>query len=319
MSKSTFHIRDRDSGLYYVGQYPYRASFYYESRTAVNGQYRPWNWKAGQYIETVVGDTVFQYAKRGYGKPFKDLGKLKSRISYLLGIQMPPKWLRDKEDAQHTEFTRLVAERNLRWNDPEYEKLRNELNAETDLWHQMHPGYESIPEWMNNPDPCSVIPETWEAVEVRDKQTKDLCVLDINLHQYGNDLQRLRVLTDTFGSAVKDVYKKLEKKAQIAEFKNVVTIITNEDLRDLDPYWDKDKFKPDTTRIDEVIEQMGLKRKDYVRSSKEFSTAIAFKSEANAVMFRLAYTGNYKVSLIDLEKLVEVAEGAPTDDKIASL
>lgn len=236
------------------------------------------------------------YADRGLGKTFKDAGKVKLHLLYLVGIMEPgPELEQIRENLRR-------ASNGLNWNqrdsDPAYQRALREV----ELWEIMHPGYGNVPEWMSNPRPISAIPDDWEIVEAVDK--KILTVLDFNPAEYAAEALKLKVLTDRHGSAVKDVYKKLDKGGKRAEFRYVVAVQINPDTVDWNA-WSSD-ISVDPIPVDETIAAMGLKRNAMVRTTKKDSIAVAFGDQETAVWFQLTYMGKDRVVAIDVEKLEEI-------------
>lgn len=260
---STFHIRDKTTGLYY-----------------------------NKFIsDELMSEMIF--SKKGYGKSFKDIGKLKVHLLGIIGIFVPPKEIRDKENN----FWRSMN------NSLEIESIRSEI----DEWHTLHPGYRNIPDYMYNRYPLDEIPTTLEIVEIKDKATKDMVVLDFDLCKYTNESKRLRLLTDNHGSAVRDIYKKLEKTNKIKDFRYVCAVRINLNSAEKSS-WHDYGLEVDSHTIDEAITQMGLKRNEMIRSSKGTSVAIAFKDHETAVWFSLTYGGIDTVGLLDIEKLEEIVK-----------
>lgn len=271
---TTYHLREKTTGLYYHSS-NYKKSYY-----------RPQN-----VISLKSGnDDILHVAEKGWGKSFKDIGKIKVHINYSLGIMMPPDDIIEKTDRMY-----CLSKG----------KERDDLEKEIDAWHAIHPGYQNIPEFLQNYNPLKFFPRELECVEVVDKKKKIINIIDFDPYQYGEDAKKLRVLTDKYGSAVKQVYKKAEQKG-LSEFSNVITIFPK--FLDNNNYWDfYDSMKPDTPQIDSILKEIGVKRSDIIRTTADFSTAIAFKDINCAMHFRLAYRENnkYTIGFLDIENLIE--------------
>jgi len=276
---NTIHIRHRGTGEFYQGlDHGYGPG--YSSRTAKSNP---------------------EYATKGWGKAFKDIGKVKTHLLYLVGIMRPPQEYWDLEEKRHDIISR--GGRGA-FSSPEYQRINDEIEA----WHEIHPGYRNIPEWLDNPHPLDSIPQDWEVVEVTDKRNKIWTVLDLNPAAYADEALRLRRLTDAHGSAVRDVYKKLEKAGKMDQLPWVVAVTL--DLATIDQkshnWWEGAKVDP--LAVDEMIQRMGTKRGDMVRTTKKESIAIAFRSDSDAFWFKLGYDGIDRVTVLDIKNLVEVAE-----------
>lgn len=267
---STFHIRDKITKKYYS---EFNINYNYFNNRPVN--------------------STMEFAVKGYGKAFKDLGKLKSHLLFIVGITMAPKEILEKESSLHK-----VASNSIR-----YKTIRNEL----DTWHALHPGYSNLPDWLHNSSPIESISDTLEIVEVVDKKTKLIIVVDLDPFVYTEHAKRLRLITDTYGAAVKDVYKKLEKANKLNILKYVAAISVSLDAVDLSASWNGDiKISPDI--VNATLKQMEIKRTDMVKSTKDFSMAVAFKDHETAVWFSLTYTGPDSITLLDIEKLEEIVQ-----------
>lgn len=268
---TTYHIRDRETGQFYGGT---------------------------DFIPSATDPKVVpKYAKKGLGKVFLDLGKIKVHINYLIGLAMPPKWFEQKQ-AQRWK---------MRYGSAEYAALSAELEA----WELLHPGYSNVPEFLENRYRWETIPESWEVVAVHNKEKGEQEVVDFSPSEYAALNQRLRRLTDTFGPAVKDVFKKIETKGKLEEFRWVAVVAPDLSmLRDSKTQWWQsiDAFRPDATQIDGIIKQMGTKRADHVRATKEFCVAVAFRTMPEAVMFRLGYAGELKARILDMAKMEQVVD-----------
>jgi len=242
------------------------------------------------------------YADRGFGKTFKDTGKVKLHLLYLVGIMEPG------PELEQLRENRRRAANGLNWNQRDSDPAYQRAVREEELWEIMHPGYGNVPEWMSNPQPITSIPDDWEIVTAVDK--KILTVLDFNPTEYAAEALKLKVLTDRHGSAVKDVYKKLDKGSKRREFRYVVAVQINPDTVDWDA-WSSD-ISVDPVPVDETIAAMGLKRNAMVRTTKKDSIAVAFGDHETAVWFQLTYMGKDRVVTIDMEKLEEIVSESKT-------
>ena len=273
---TTYHIRNRTTGKFYK-EYAY--DFDQSTRSS---------------------SYSLKFAEKGWGKVFKDLGKVKLHLLYLVGIMEPgPELDRLREK-------RRKAGQNLTWEQMQVDQTYQRAAHEEELWEIMHPGYANVPEWMSNPRPISGIPEDWEVVEVVDKKT--VTVVGLNPTGYAAEALKLKVLTDSHGSAVKDVYKKLDKNGKRSEFRYVAAVQINPDTIDWNQ-WTQD-IKVDPAPVDETIESMGLKRSAMVRTTKQDSIAIAVKDQETAVWFQFTYAGKDRVVAIDMETLEEVVSNS---------
>lgn len=271
---NTLHIRDKNTGLFY-------------DRYQFHGH-------------NMVPACTLAYATKGFGKAFKDIGKVKVHILHLIGNMDPPKMIRDLEE-QLRDRTRVVGWCN-KDTDPEYQRIDNELNC----WYELHPGYQNVPEWMTNDYPVDEIPSSWEVVEVTDKRQREWTTVDFDPRAYAEEVTRLRLLTDTYGSAVRDVYKKLDKSGKLHDLPWVAAVMLDISTLDQKSYNWWEGATVDQSPVDEAVKRMGTKRRDMVRSSKKESVAIAFRDQADAFMFKMCYDGIDRVGVLDMVHLTEM-------------
>jgi len=261
----SFHWQDEATGLFYKG-------------TEIVG-------KAWQDRRAVL-----QYAARGRGKRFSDVGKAKLHVLWLIGHFEPP------EGYQKLRRACLDAELGS--------QERNILQDKVARWELMHPGYFTIPDWLHNSFPIEDIPSTWKLVEY-DSEEKIYTTHDFNVTEYLTRERQLRHLVDRFGVSVKEVFKKIEKKNALSGFTHMVVIgpdFDNDELLELlAPENDKKK-------IDEGLKNLGIKRTDIVKTTVGPTTAIAFKNLSTLVGFRLGYTGKYPAKVLDLNTLTELVD-----------
>jgi len=284
---STFHIRDKNTGAFYK---------------EIDYGYGP------NYATTPV---TLVHTNKGFGKAFKDMAKLKMHLLYLVGIFMPPDHIFDKK-SQLRKLYKMPEWRGSKRVDPEQTPEYLDLKREVDIWEIMHPGYDNVPEWLTNNKPISQVPQEWEVVEVLDKKNKIMNKVDFDPHAYVDESVRLRKLTDAHGSAVRDVYKKLDKAGKLKDFAYVVAVQINP--KNVDDWTDTPtvSVKP----VDEAVAGMKLKRSELVRTSKSDSIALAFRGQETATWFIMNYFGEDHVVLLDISNLTQLVtpERMPVKD-----
>lgn len=265
---NTFHIRDAETGMFY-------------ERYLFHGHW-------------AKPPCSLSYADKGFGKSFKELGKVKIHLLYLIGNMDPPKHIREM-----TEQT---------WGLGREDPRRQQLQDEIDAWHALHPGYNDVPEVMSNTYPLDTIPSSWEVVEVTDKKKKEWTKVDLNPSAYVEEAQKLRRLTDTYGSAVRDIYKKIEKSKKQDEMPWVAAVMLDPAvlIQNSSNWWDWASVDP--TPVDEALKRMGTKRSNMVRSTKKESVAIAFRTQEEAFFFKMCYDGVDQVGILDMAHLAEVVD-----------
>lgn len=226
------------------------------------------------------------YAARGTGKKFSDMGKLKIHLLTM---------------ASYFEVYNIKAER----------KKGVERNSAEDKYIDMlFSGFTSLPDWMRNYYAAD-IPEDLIAVQY-DPTTKAITPVDFDCKAYVDRMLRLRELIFDYGSAVKDVYSKIESKGKLDEYQRILVF----NPKDIDVYLDKMydyESIPAEPALTEAIERCAFKRGDYIKSEKNGLAAIALKDARRAVQLRLAYSGSRKVTFIDVKQLKTIVEDTAED------
>lgn len=171
------------------------------------------------------------------------------------------------------------------------------------------PGSENLPEWMGGPKMLDFNGD-YELVEF-DKLTRaEQQVID--LMPWFERTWQLRELTMKFGSSVRKVYNELEKKELLETQKGMIVFtVTDEDKLDEVGYWgDRTALTDeDKEEIDKALATANLKKGSFRRATDHCSCAISFPNKGSAMLFKLGYTGNLKVSVLDLEDLKEAVDG----------
>lgn len=171
------------------------------------------------------------------------------------------------------------------------------------------PGSENLPEWMGGPKTMDFNGD-YELVEF-DKLTRTEQQV-IDLMPWFERTWQLRELTMKFGSSVRKVYNELEKKELLATQKGMIVFtVTDEDKLDEVGYWgDRTALTDeDKEEIDKALATANLKKGSFRRATDHCSCAISFPNKGSAMLFKLGYTGNLKVSVLDLEDLKEAVDG----------
>lgn len=278
---TTFHIQDLKTGLFY-------------NKYAFHGH-------------DCNPPCSIEYAAKGFGKPFKTIGKVKTHILYLIGIMEPPESIKKLElDILH--IARRCRLQNIKpENDLEYQQAQRTLEN----WYFLHPTYKTVPDFMGNPYPIDEIPESWHLVKLLDKKNKKLQNVNFNLRDYAVRAQKLRRLTDNYGSAVRDIYNKLEKSEKIEEYPWVVAIMLNPSMVQQQQIITWENITIDLDSINLVLNRMDLEKNSMIKSSKKESIAMAFKNLNHAIYFKLNYNGPDQIGILnttDLTELVNIDE-----------
>ena len=172
------------------------------------------------------------------------------------------------------------------------------------------PGADSLPEWMNADEEASFeMLEAYELVEFDKLARQELATHD--LWAWYQQTWKLRELTMKYGSSVRRVYGELERK-NLLDTQNgmVVFTVTDEDKLDNVGYWGNRSAlsEADKEEIEKAIASANLKKNSYRKASDHKSVAVSFANKSAALMFKLAYTGDLKLSILDLKEMTEVVE-----------
>lgn len=173
--------------------------------------------------------------------------------------------------------------------------------------------------------PLKVIPEQWEAVEY-DKVSKTFTVLDIDLNAYHKEAFRLRDFTRKFGSACRDMYKKLESKDTLKDFPYFVLFNvgdvnqhSNGELMAAG-YTNPLLVSTETKQFDGALgadykindEQVALIKKvaykDLKKSIKTDSACFALADECDAWSIVLSYQGDLMCKVVNVQTLEELVK-----------
>lgn len=123
----------------------------------------------------------------------------------------------------------------------------------------------------------------------------------------------LRALTVKYGSSVRTAYKALEKSKLLDTQKGMaVFTVTDQDDIDNIGYYSDDKTAvtaEEQANIDTAIASTMMKKGTYKKATDHKSVAVTFPSKGAAMMFKLAYFGKLKVTILDLETLTEAVDG----------
>ena len=177
---------------------------------------------------------------------------------------------------------------------------------------------DNAPGMLYNGNCLNEVPSTWEIVAYN-KVSKTHTVVQ-NVKEYLNGVLRLKNLTIKYGSAVRDLYNKLEKKGELDTFKGLMVFNTGVGIIDGGTYsnpnnmvemtYSSNKHSHDGGYIykiidDEVKEVKSIVTKDMRKSFQTDSMAVAIKSVKEALVLKLTYTGKLNCTVIDMETLSE--------------
>ncbi|WNA15807.1 hypothetical protein XaC1_164 [Xanthomonas phage XaC1] len=172
--------------------------------------------------------------------------------------------------------------------------------------------------------PLSSIPKTWVLVAY-DRTSKTEEVLDVNCTEFIKHAFELQKLTTNYGSAVRDLYSKLEKKGELEKYKHFL-IFTPGDLKqkalseylhtdnpliedcseEMAYYGDQDLPGRYQIKKEEVKTVKELVHKDMKKSFKYDSICVAIEDKIEATELTFTYYGNLSSTLIDMSTLTEI-------------
>jgi hypothetical protein len=164
-----------------------------------------------------------------------------------------------------------------------------------------HAGLEQedyVEEWVGGSEKKIDLPDTWEAVAVDKTTNAEKRVEDVV--EWYEGLMRLRVLTAQFGSALRGVYKKVEKKEG---YEAIVVFKLPDDFDIDDP-----ALLKQMKLIEECVEASGAEKT--VRNTTERTMAYAVQSQIDATMMILGYQGEGTVKAFDIANLQEIVPEA---------
>ncbi len=169
---------------------------------------------------------------------------------------------------------------------------------------------ESLPEWGGGGKTFDMS-DDWELVKF-DKLGRQEIGPVTDFQDWFKRSWELRELTVRFGSSVRTVYKALEKAKLLDSQKGMVVFTeTNEDkLDDVGYHGDTTAINDGEKKlIEDAIASLGLKRGTFKKAVDYRSMAVSFANKNAALMFKLAYQGTLKVTVLDLETLKEAVDG----------
>jgi hypothetical protein len=169
---------------------------------------------------------------------------------------------------------------------------------------------ESLPEWGGGGKTFHMT-EDWELVKFDKLARQEIGPVE-DFHDWFKRSWELRELTVKYGSSVRTAYKALEK-ANLLDSQKGMVVFTETDEEKLDNVG----YHGDTTAIskeeqaliDAAIKSTQMKKGTYKKATDFRSVAVTFPNKGAAMMFKLAYNGKLKTTILDLETLKEAVDG----------
>lgn len=120
----------------------------------------------------------------------------------------------------------------------------------------------------------------------------------------------LRALTVKYGSSVRTAYKALEKANMLDSQKGMIvfTVTDEEKLEDVG-YWGERSALSDEDKAEIELSIASMKKGTFKKAVDHKSMAVSFPNKRDALMFKLSYQGNLKITVLDLEEMKEAVDG----------
>jgi len=163
---------------------------------------------------------------------------------------------------------------------------------------------EALPEWGGAISMSAEQLREYDLVEFNKLDRAEVGVV-ADFQEWFDRSWQLRELTMKYGSSVRTVYKALEK-AKMLETQSGVAVFTVTDQNALDKvsYWGDRTALTDDDKEEIKRALISVKGK-FKHAIDHKSAAVSFPNKGAAMMFKLAYNGNLKVSVIDLNDMKE--------------
>ena len=270
-------IRDKATGKYY------RTTNDNHFKYVISPEYTAWSQK---YNEASGQGTNFNMAK---AKKWKE-----ENPPPITGWYVPV----ESEPSFHMEDKMAKAKKH-----PDLGKVKTTIFNFTGYYSGLDDFGPNSPEWMgDNSEEARYswdLPETFEAVKIGKFSKEEIETYDLQTW-YKNAL-RLRTLTKTYGTSVREVFKKFEEKNLGGEY--VVNFRTVEGRAD--NYTNKPIEPTDLQEIEDHIREIGVK--PMAKAKGVFCYSVLVGSVSDAVATRMV-GDKFVVSVIDTKTMQEMVE-----------
>lgn len=190
-------------------------------------------------------------------------------------------------------------------------KLKSHILQMTGYYDGM-PDSKDIPEWIGGPKKFD-LPLDWEFVKFDKLNKKDLEVIDP--YEWYNRTMKLRTLTMQFGPPVRSLYNQLEKKGKLGDFKSILTVRAPiENTAYSYSYYPNELDPEKIAEINNIIEDLKLKKTEIKRVTDDYCIAIAVSSITTALQVKLKYQGNLELKVLSLDTLTEIIDSQTLED-----
>jgi len=283
----------------------------------VNGKFLS-DWYPGQHFSTPLVTNVVPMLVEGgdgtkYGVEYKQIvefieaesiptvdiyclrdrltGKFFKGTSYTTGWK--PVWVEEFMKAKHYENVG---------------RAKTQILMATGYYDGLPGADESLPEWAGG-GASITITDTMELVHFDKLGRKEVGTV-AEFQKWYKRAWELRELTVRYGSAVRTTYKALEKADLLDKQKGMIVFtVTDEAKLDDVGYWGEKTALSEEDKKDIELATASLTKGSFKKAIDHKSMAVSFPNKGAAMMFKLSYAGNLKVTVIDLEEMKEAVDG----------
>ena len=189
-------------------------------------------------------------------------------------------------------------------------RAKTQILMMTGYYNNLPGADESLPEWAGGAG-FKMDTAEWELVHFDKLARREVEVVQ-DFAEWYKRAWELRELTVRYGSSVRTAYKALEK-ANLLDSQKGMVVFTETDEEKLDNagiYGDKTAISDEEKAlIDVAIASTKMKKGTFKKAVDLKSVAVSFPNKGAAMMFKLAYNGKLKTTILDLETLTETVDG----------
>jgi hypothetical protein len=187
-------------------------------------------------------------------------------------------------------------------------RAKTQILMMTGYYNNLPCADESLPDWAGGVG-FSMNADEWELVHFDKLARKEVEVVQ-DFAEWYKRAWELRELTVRYGSSVRTVYNALDKAGKLNEQSGlaVFTVHDEEKLDNVGHWGDRSALSDeDKEQINLAI--AGLKKGTFRKALDHKSMAVSFPNKRDALMFKLSYAGDLRITVLDLETLKEAVDG----------
>ena len=187
-------------------------------------------------------------------------------------------------------------------------RAKTQLLMATGYYNNLPGADESLPDWAGGSSSLTIT-DDMELVHFDKLGRKEIGPVT-DFQEWFKRAWELRELTVRYGSAVRSTYKALEKANMLDSQKGMV-VFTVVDKKKLDEvgYWGEKTALSDDDKEEIKFATSSMAKGTFKKAIDHKSMAVSFTNKSAAMLFKLSYTGNLKLTVIDLEEMKEVVNG----------